>query len=50
MNVVSEDDLEDLLQELKKGGLLEPLLMFELSSVPEIREVATATIFALTNI
>ena len=50
INVVSEDDLEDLLQELKKGGLLEPLLMFELSSVPEIREVATATIFALTNI
>ena len=46
MNVMHEDDLEDLLQELKKNGLLEPLLMFELSSV--IKKFARIKIVAIT--
>lgn len=45
-----EDDLEDLLQELKKVGLLEPLLVFEISSVPEIRDLAGSVLSDLTNV
>jgi hypothetical protein len=48
--VLTEDDLEDLLQELKKLNLLEPLLVFEMSSVPEIRELATEALTNLTTV
>ena len=50
IGVTVEDDLEDLLQELKKAGLLEPLLVFEISSVPEIRVVASEALSDLTNV
>ena len=37
----TDDDREDFLQELNTLGALDPLLFYESSNVPEIREMAT---------
>ncbi|CAG9320721.1 unnamed protein product [Blepharisma stoltei] len=41
---ISDDEREEFLQELSNMGGLEPLLFFEYSNVPDIREMATETL------
>lgn len=42
--VLSDDEREEFLQELSSMGGLEPLIFFEYSNVPNIREMATETL------
>lgn len=43
-NNLNDEDREDFLQELNTLGGLDPLLFYEYSNVPEIRELATSTL------